>query len=140
MPYMLLEFRGKQGNSPRPSVRVGGGWGGSSREKRQLAAFRFKNNFVGPASGYQKRPLFAWMTLGIYDSQVSRAPRSSELFVQEQVLVLSPQSRLCRAAPCRTRAPLTQSCGLSPVRLLISKAGCELTGTSASIDHPRALL
>ena len=101
MPYTLLEFRGKQGNSPLGEA--------PSREKRQFAAFRPKNNFVGQASRQQKRPSVARMSLGIYDPQVSRAPRSSELFVQKQVFVLSARSRQRCTAACRTQAPLPRS-------------------------------
>lgn len=75
MPYTLLEFGG---NRQQPGEAP-------PREKWEFAAFRPKNNFVGWASGQQKRPSVAFLSLGIHAPQVSRPLRGSEPFAKDNV-------------------------------------------------------
>lgn len=101
MAYTLLEFRGKQGNSLGEAP---------PGEKRQLAAFRPKSNFVGQVNGQQRKPCVALMSSGIYVPQVSRAPRGSESFLRDGVFEGAwPPLPEQAALHGHTQGPLKQS-------------------------------
>ena len=106
----MLEFRGKEDKSERAAPSFP--W-----KKRQLAAFRPSNNFVGQASGQQERPAVACMSL---DVQVQHQQGSKGLWSVSGASVLKsawPEllEQTAQSGVSRKQDPLKERCGVSPV-------------------------